>query len=285
MKKRVIEAKLALQDIRLGMSDLELMVKHKLSAKGLQSLFSKLGRAGLLKHINARQLQEDVRAGLSDEQLTEKYALSRGALEDLRKQMDRLGLLHRPLEKDRLPAKIFIRVPEIVNDIRSGTTPKELMRNYRLSARGIRWVSMMLVSSGAITWQEICENICSKIEELVPDKTRSQRRYPVDFAVPVYDIDRPERIGKLRDVSEAGMGIQGIRSEVGKTKTLVVSAEEFGEYSTFVLDVTCKWGTTAPDGEFLAGFEIANMSLGSMGEFNLLSEIARLPHDQRSSIT
>ncbi len=278
MTKRVIEAKLVLLDIRLGMSDLELMLKYKLSSTGLQSLFRKLGEAGLLKHVNAREVQRDIRSGLTDEQLMEKYQLTPNGLADLRKQVDRVGLLHRPTEKDRLPTKIFIRVPEIVEDIRSGMGRRELMEKYHLSTRGLRYVSMMLVSSGAIAWKEVFENICSKYEELVPDMVRSQRRYPVDLNIPVYDINRPDRVGRLRDVSEGGMGTRGIEAGVGETKTLVIGGDEFGEYATFVLDVTCKWGALGADDGFIAGFEISNISLGSMGEFNLLTELVRLSH-------
>lgn len=283
MAKRVIEAKLVLDDIRLGMSDLELMIKYKLSSTGLQSLFRKLGEAGLLKHVNAREVQRDIRLGLTEGQLMEKYQLTQGGLADLLKQVNRVGLLHRPVEKDRLPTKIFIRVPEIVRDIRAGMGRLELMEKYHLSTRGLRYVSMMLVSSGAIAWKEIFENICSKYEELVPGMVRSQRRFAVDFDVPVYDIKRPERLGRLRDVSEGGIGVHGIETGVGETKTLVIAGDEFGEYSTFVLDVKCKWEAKGPDNEPIAGFEISNISVGSMGEFNLLSEMVRLPHRRQSN--
>jgi Mor family transcriptional regulator len=282
MTKRVIEAKLALDDIRSGMSDVDLMLKYKLSSKGLQSLLGKLGQAGLLKHINARELQRDIRAGLNDEQLMKKYQLSAKGLEAILKQMDRMGLLQIPLEEDNLPTKIFIRVSEIVKDMRSGMDRVELMEKYHLSARGLTRVSMMLVSSGALTWKEIHEDIRTGYGEHVAGKIRSQRRYSVGFGVPVYDIDHPERLGKLHDVSEAGMGIQGIEAAIGETKTLVISEDKFGEYSTFVLDAKCRWVGAGPDGP-VAGFEISHLSVGSMAELNLLFELVRLPYRNRST--
>ncbi len=42
MVKREIRAKEALQDIRHGMNDLELMEKYKITDKGLRSLFASL---------------------------------------------------------------------------------------------------------------------------------------------------------------------------------------------------------------------------------------------------
>lgn len=282
MIKPLIEAKLALEDIRSGMSDVDLMLKYKLSSKGLQSLLGKLGQAGLLKHINAREVRKDIRAGLNDEQLMEKYQVSAKGLEAMLKQMDRIGLLQIPLEEDDLPTKIFIRVSEIVKDMRSGMDRDELMEKYHLSVRGLTTVSMMLVSSGALAWEEIHENIRTGYGEHVAGKIRSQRRYSVGFAVPVYEIDHPERLGKLHDVSEDGMGIQGLEAAVGETKTLVISGDEFGEYSTFVLDGKCKWVASGPEGP-IAGFEISHLSVGSMAELNLLFELVRLPYRNRGT--
>lgn len=46
--KREIKAKEALQDIRHGMNDLELMEKYRITDKGIRSLFKKLVAVGLL---------------------------------------------------------------------------------------------------------------------------------------------------------------------------------------------------------------------------------------------
>lgn len=49
MKRRVeVRARDAVQDIRSGLGDLELMGKYRLTDKGLASLFRKLVAAGLL---------------------------------------------------------------------------------------------------------------------------------------------------------------------------------------------------------------------------------------------
>jgi hypothetical protein len=46
--KREIKAREALQDIRHGMNDLELMEKYRITDKGIRSLFMKLVAVGLL---------------------------------------------------------------------------------------------------------------------------------------------------------------------------------------------------------------------------------------------
>jgi hypothetical protein len=48
MGKRSVKAKEVLADIRAGITDLDMMEKYQLSAKGLQSLFDKMVAAKLL---------------------------------------------------------------------------------------------------------------------------------------------------------------------------------------------------------------------------------------------
>ena len=48
MIKPKIDAKQALQDIRSGMTDAQLMDKYNISARGLESLLKKLVQAGVL---------------------------------------------------------------------------------------------------------------------------------------------------------------------------------------------------------------------------------------------
>lgn len=56
MKPQVeVRARDAVRDIRLGLSDLALMEKYRLTDRGLGSLFRKLVAAGLLKHSEVEQ--------------------------------------------------------------------------------------------------------------------------------------------------------------------------------------------------------------------------------------
>ncbi len=61
MERRNINANKAVEDIRSGYSDMDLMEKYKLSARGLHSLFGKLVKAGVLE-----QKELDSRGPLSE---------------------------------------------------------------------------------------------------------------------------------------------------------------------------------------------------------------------------
>lgn len=90
-EKRSISAREALADIRVGMTDDQLMAKYRLTDKGLWSLKSKLLAAGLVAqaqfdklssiqapHENdtkvlARKIADAVKAGWSDEEIARTF--------------------------------------------------------------------------------------------------------------------------------------------------------------------------------------------------------------------
>jgi hypothetical protein len=265
-----INAKEALEDIRAGMDDISLMKKYKLSANGLQSLFKKLGQAGIIKHVNAREVLADLRAGISSDELMKKYSITRRGMENLFWELNRAGVLETSVERDGVPAKVVININEIANDIRSGLSRTQLMEKYRMSPRAMRWVSATLISSGTITWQEMYEKLCTSYKDLVPDKPRGAKRYPVLFDCNIYEADNGGVLGKVRDISYKGVGVLGIEAKVGDSKTLVIPGDEFGEFATFTFDAECRWMKKDPAGEFLAGFEISYISIGNLKEFQLL---------------
>jgi hypothetical protein len=275
MNKPRISAKEALEDIRAGMADSVLMKKYKLSAKGVRSLFKKLGQAGIIKYLNAYEITVDLRSGISSEDLMRKYGLNAEGLQSLFQELDRAGLLRGTAEQNGVPPKVVIDIHEITEDIKSGLNKPQLMQKYHLSPRGLRWVSMTLISSGKIAWQEVYDNLCTTYDELIPDRLRQTKRYPLLFDCPVHVADNPRLSGKVRDISENGLGIAGIKARVGGTKTLVIQGDEFGEFASFAFDGTCRWIAKDPNGVFVAGFEISYISIGNLKEFQLLLHLVR----------
>jgi PilZ domain len=270
VKKPKIKAKEALEDIQAGIDDISLMKKYKLSAKGLQSLFKKLGHAGIIKHVNASEVLSDLRSGISSDDLMKKYSLTPRGMQNLFQELDRAGILKTSAEGDGVRAKVVVNINEIAEDIRSGLNRTQLMEKYRMSPRALKWVSTTLISSGTITWQEIYDRLCTTYEDLAPDKPRGAKRYPVSLDCNIYEAANQSVLGKVRDISYKGVGVLGIQAKVGDTKTLVVPGDEFGEFAAFTFDAECRWTKRGPIGEFLAGFEISYISIGDLKEFQLL---------------
>jgi Mor family transcriptional regulator len=283
MKARRIKAKEALADIRAGMDDIALMKKYRLSAQGLQDLFTQLGEAGIIKHLNAQEVLADLRAGISGDDLMKKYRLSTAGMQSLFQELDRAGLLKGRAEENGVPAKVVIGINQIVEDIKAGLTKPQLMKKYRLSSRALRWVSMTLVTTRAIAWQEILDKLGTSYEELVPKNPRRARRYSLLFDCPVYEADNPGDVGQILDVADGGMRVRGIDAKAGDVKSLVVPEDRFMEFARFTFDAQCKWVRKDPEGAFVAGFEISYISIGNLKEFQLLLHLVRFGNGQAKS--
>lgn len=117
MEKTRVDAKQAIDDIRAGMSDADLMEKYSISSRGLQSLFRKLVSSGLLKQseIDARAMQpeESVIISLSGFRFAEAEAIQVPEW-DLRpkpvlvssEDMELTGLIKGEIESAELPVVI-----------------------------------------------------------------------------------------------------------------------------------------------------------------------------------
>ena len=157
MAKPKIDAKEALDAIRAGADDQELMARYSVSAKGLQSLLTKLVEVGAVsveelekrvsesrgnvvlppniselsksgprgRLVNAHQAAADVKAGMGDRELMEKYKLSAKGLQDLLDQLLTAGLLS-PSEVDRSSTWVdsTVDLMGILKDLGMDRTPK-----------------------------------------------------------------------------------------------------------------------------------------------------------------
>ncbi len=127
--KPVINSWEATYLIRQGLSDLALMKRYSISAKGLESLFSKLVSAG----------------DISQEELEKR------ALQFLRTNAVDVVSSRAPQSFE----KITINAAEAVECLRSGMTDQAVMEKYNLSTRGLNSLFKKLVSAGEIDRDEL----------------------------------------------------------------------------------------------------------------------------------
>ena len=109
---------------------------------------------------------------------------------------------------------------------------------------------------------EISENDRKRLLELVPtldvdEKLRREERLSIAPSLPVYEAARPDIKGSLRDITEHGLRISGIKSSVGETKKFVL---EIGRGSTIhgiEVEAVCRWARPRDaDIDFESGYEI-----------------------------
>ena len=112
-EKKTVSAREVVADIRVGMTDEQLMLKNGLSAKGLESLKKKLITAGLLtaqeldgkspptqvsdpsvdKRIFAKNIAEAVKNGLPDAEIVKRFGISAAKLPKVYESLVKAGYL------------------------------------------------------------------------------------------------------------------------------------------------------------------------------------------------
>lgn len=125
-EKKTISAREVVADIRVGLTDDQLMTKHGLSAEGLNSLKNKLLSAGLLtqaelngdvksqptqvatqvvdKKALARNISESVKSGLPDDEVVKRFGIPAGKLPGVFSSLIKAGYLTQE-DLDRRPGR------------------------------------------------------------------------------------------------------------------------------------------------------------------------------------
>jgi hypothetical protein len=167
-----------------------------------------------------------------------------------------------------MPSRRLVRADDIVRDIRSGLTDAELMAKHRFSAIGLQSVFKQLLDLKAITRTEVYGRLPRHREEAMGEdievqSLRKSPRHLALFPIPIYDGKNPKISGMLRDITEHGVGVTGLETSVGETRTLVVLGDEFVavEFETFVFDAVCRWVQIGKGVDsYVAGFEITSLT-------------------------
>jgi uncharacterized protein (DUF433 family) len=273
MARPTIDARQALEDIRAGTDDLALMKKHNLSAKGLASLFRKLASIGSIRWLKAQDIASNIQEGMCDADLMEKYKLSRTGLESLFLELAKAGIFESSRQNDRARRKRQISQPQILHDIQSGMTETQLMEKYRLSSWGVQRVLTKLLAAGAITWENMASfSLNSDDSVTLRDMRQCERSYPL-VSMAVYEQAKPMIKGRVLDLSEKGVGVIGISSEVDDLKTLTIAPDELTVFEPFTLQAACRWFRGGDrDIPCTAGFAITHIEEPSLEQLRDLLE-------------
>jgi anti-anti-sigma regulatory factor len=119
--KPVISARELLGDLAKNLSDTELMKKHNLSPRGLKRLYKKLvGKGQMFRRALARRM------GVTTKEFTVR-------------------------SETRKAKKVTVHVSEVMKDLANEMSDTELMREYKLSPRGLRSLFRKLYTKGLIS--------------------------------------------------------------------------------------------------------------------------------------
>jgi hypothetical protein len=226
------------------------------------------------REITLWEVLKFMKLGADHAALKRKYNLSEEGLKDLYKQLAEAGFLEWTGEEFIVAAKRRIDTKELIADIRSGVADVELMEKYKLSSRGLQRVFNKLVDSGSAMAADLSGRSMSYDDSVTLKKVRvSIRALPI-LSIGIYESTNPEIIGRIRDLSEVGVGVRGLVAEVGELKNLVVVPDEFLDIEQFSFEAKCQWSRTGNKGKICnAGFEITDIS---ESDFIQLQELLQL---------
>jgi hypothetical protein len=159
-----------------------------------------------------------------------------------------------------MPSKGRISAAEFVKDLRHRMTSSELMTKYSLAPRELDGILVQL-KRAMVNPSDIYGRTSPNQAGEAVERIRSLHRNKVPLPVPIYEVTDPQIRGVIRDISEKGVGVQGLETKVDEVKTLVVLANEFFSINPFKLEAKCRWINPTGDASgHLAGFEITNIS-------------------------
>lgn len=226
------------------------------------------------REVSAKEALKDIQAGMDEASLMKKYKLSRRGLESLYRELRRLGLMESPQQSPENHPKVRIKIKEIVKDIRAGMTDTDLMRKYSLTSKSLQSILIKLLDLKAITRDMLVASTAVEEPILVAERIRELPRYYLDFEIPIYDPADPATQGRVRDVSDKGLGIIGLETAVDQIRQFVVLGDPFGVVSPFEVQAKCRWYKPEDaEGRHVSGFQIVSIGEQDSAQLRKLIEL------------
>ncbi len=174
-----------------------------------------------------------------------------------------------------------INTKAIIADIQSGLGDIPIMEKYQLSPSEYLQVLDKLVAVRAITettTQERKRALLATPKPEIVTKRRLPRHFAL-FTITIQDADDLSVTGTLNDITEKGLQVSGMRTQIGAVKSFLVRSDVFTVFPPLMLSAVCKWikpGNRSED--HVAGFEITGISRHDMeGLRKLITQLTISP--------
>ena len=198
------------------------------------------------QRIIGKEIVKDIARRMPDAELTKKYNLSEGELRSIFRQLAKL--------RER-------RIQMLASDLKSGMANSDIMTKYQLSAEGLGSALKRLLKAKAISPAEFEAFSNFRNEHSTGGDSRgTQRNNPIPV-VTICEVGKPGTSYLVRDISENGIGITGMKAQVDEMKSLAVVGDEFGEIAPFEFEAQCRWAKQVEsDVGMCSGFRITRIS-------------------------
>lgn len=175
-----------------------------------------------------------------------------------------------------MTSKQAIKVKEIVSDILSGMTNRELMNKYRVSLDKLQSIFGQLLDANAIERSKLEPLLSVPHKRLDVGKRREILRNYVFVQLPIFDTENLLVQGTIVDISENGFQSLEIQANVGDTKEFLIQADYYADVLPFVVQTLCRWSSTTDEGQYIAGFAITGISAQGLMELRKLTSMLTL---------
>jgi len=144
----------------------------------------------------------------------------------------------------------------------------ELLQKYKLTSNELRRLLDKLLHSRLLDQRELDSWSTLNHEITVIRGIRQDARITLAFPLKVQDCGHPYKQGIVRDLSQKGIGVLGIKVRVGETRTLVVRLNGIADCRSVRFEAKCRWviQTEAEGQECIAGFEITGIEDAALNE-------------------
>jgi hypothetical protein len=218
--------------------------------------------------------REDLTEDVDEKGLLRQFCLSKPELDMLLAQ-----LVEREVDGDaeagrEVPTIRNISAEAIVRDIRAGMNHNQLIGKYDLSFSALCSTAQLLLEGKHLNRSDLAGMEQLLEQTLDPEATRKYERYYLDFDLPVVELGEPPMQGRVRDLTEKGLGVTGLPATVGETKTLLIRHDKFALLKPFEFEARCRW--VRQDGshaETFAGFQITRISEESLAQLKKMVKL------------
>jgi len=133
------------------------------------------------------------------------------------------------------------------------------MEKFEMSLPALQSAFQQLLKAGLITRQELRNRSKSTNGEHPSDDTRRLPRNYLVIPIEVYDGNDASNKGVIRDLTEKGLGIFGVRSALDQVKRLVIPPSDLNMVGSVSFEAKCRWTKKDEQGEYLSGFQIVSI--------------------------
>jgi len=157
---------------------------------------------------------------------------------------------------------VKLNAKSILRDIQAGLGDVPIMEKYQITPS--EYMSVLEQFKHLEIARKRRALVAQSVSHDLPHMRALPRCY-IFREVCVFDSKAPGKEGKVNDMTENGLQLAGIESQIGEVRSLTVVSDHARTRTKVRFDAICRWVQNENDfGESVAGFEISRIADGEL---------------------